>query len=31
MTAIMEIKLAQELAIVDQYPLLLVFLDLSKA
>ena len=30
-TARMELKLAQELASLDQYPLLLVFLDLSKA
>ena len=30
-TAIMEIKLAQDLASVDQDPLFLVFLDLSKA
>ena len=30
-TAIMELKIAQELASVDQDPILLVFLDLSKA
>ena len=30
-TAIMELKLAQELVILDQDPLLLVFLDLRKA
>ena len=30
-TAIMELKLAQELSIIDQDPLFLVFLDLSKA
>ena len=29
--AIMELKLAQELASIDQSPLLLVFLDLRKA
>ena len=30
-TAIMELKLAQELAIVGQYPLVLVLLDIIKA
>ena len=30
-TLIMEINLTQELAIVDQYPLFLVLLDLQKA
>ena len=30
-TAIMELNLAQELASIDQSPLLLVFLDLRKA
>ena len=30
-TAIMDLKFAQDLAIIDQYPLFLVFLDLRKA
>ena len=30
-TAIMELKLAHELFRIDQYPLLLIFLDLTKA
>ena len=31
LTAIMELKLSQELASIDQYPLFLLFLDLCKA
>ena len=30
-TAIMDLKIAQELASVEQYPLFLVFLDIRKA
>ena len=30
-TAIMELKLTQELSSIDQYPLFLVFLDLRKS